>query len=129
MATDFGTDIDCAFGLSPSFQLVTGNTLLAQALMRRLTTPRGGLWYDPNYGFDLRILVGATLTNSQLGALSGMIEVECEKDDRVSSARCALTLANGRMTVAITVTTRTGAFDLTLGVSDVTVELLKVQAV
>jgi hypothetical protein len=66
MATDFGTDISCYPDLDGSFGLVSGFTLIAQDLARRLETPRGGLFYDSNYGTDVRGWVNAAGTPAQI---------------------------------------------------------------
>lgn len=126
MATDFGTDIYQLDDVSSSFALVSGTTALAQALYRRLTTPRGGLFYDPNYGFDVRLLLNASLSDAGYAAIVGMIEAECEKDERVYTARCLLDRTPSAATLTLTITTQTGPFTLTLAVGDVTVELLRV---
>src|SRR5690606_6969920 len=48
LTTDEGLDLD------PSFGLVSGRRALAQAILARLDTPQGALWYDPDYGRDLK---------------------------------------------------------------------------
>ena len=56
MTVDLGTDIStpAALDIDPSFATVSGATCLAQALARRLVTPRGTLLDDAGYGTDLR---------------------------------------------------------------------------
>lgn len=128
MATDYGIDISGTDDVDPTFALVSGNALLAQALYRRLTTPRGGMFYDPNYGFDVRLLLNMSLSDVGLAAIVGMIEGECEKEERVYTARCFLDRTPGAATLNINVQTQLGPFALTLAVSEVTVELLRAEA-
>ena len=125
MATDFGTDISGTFDLDPAFALVSNNAALGQALVRRLITPRGALFYDPNYGFDVRMLQNSTLAPNELSAIAGMIEGECEKDDRVFTARCTLTRTGNAVRIALDIATALGPFALTLAVSAVGVEILR----
>ncbi len=98
-------------------------TAVAQSLARRLSTPRGGLFYDPNYGYDLRSLVGDTMEPSNAAMA---IEAECRKDERVKKVKAEITVVGDSWTIAITGTAKNGeAFALTLGVSQVTITLLK----
>lgn len=63
---DYGTDLSCVVDLDAGLAEVTGNTLLAQALARRLITPRGGLLDDPNYGYDLTQFLNADIGPTDL---------------------------------------------------------------
>ena len=62
-----GNDIDAGGAY------VSGVAALTQALLRRLTTPRGGLFYDPNYGTDIRAWVGETTTPDRVSTLQQQI--------------------------------------------------------
>jgi hypothetical protein len=79
-----GVDVSCYPDLDPLGTLVSGNTALAQAIARRLTTPRGGLFYDTNYGTDLRLYLNEGMTNEAQSRIKAAIESECAKDERVS---------------------------------------------
>jgi hypothetical protein len=68
MATDYGTDISCYPDIDASFGVVSGFTLI-EDLARRLETPRGGLFYDSNYGTDVRGWVNAAGTPAQIATL------------------------------------------------------------
>lgn len=128
MATDFGTDISCYPDLDPLGTLVSGNTALAQAIARRLTTPRGGLFYDTNYGTDLRLYLNEGMTNETQSRIKAAIESECRKDERVSSASAEVTFnfATQTLSVSISLVTASGPFTLTLDVTQLTVSLLTV---
>lgn len=127
MAIDFGTDVDCVDDLDPAFGLVSGTKAVAQALLRRLSTPRGGLFYDPTYGYDLTAFCNADLTDAELFAIGAAIEGECARDERVSRARAAVSFDAAAQTlrIAIDVTSAQGPFALVLAVSAVSVELLE----
>lgn len=122
-----GTDLDVTTDIPLRWNLVTGNKNLGRALARRLSTPRGTLPWDPNYGFDLRGSLNAGLTQTELSQLRGAISSECEKDERVASASADVTYnyATSSLTVNITVTPVTGvAFALILLVTNVSVDVL-----
>jgi hypothetical protein len=51
---------------------------------------------------------------------------ECMKDERVRAAQVTPTLTAGRLSLAVRLTDADGTFRLTLAVTAVTVELLKV---
>ena len=58
---DLGVDVFAVVDLDPAFRLVSGRVAHAQAIARRLGTPRGDLARigdDPDYGTDLRAFVG-----------------------------------------------------------------------
>jgi len=128
MAIDLGTDISCFPDLSPLGTLVTGNTGVAQALARRLTTPRGGLFYDTNYGTDLRLYLNEGMTQEAQSRIKAAVESECRKDERVSSCTADVTFNLAAQTLAVSIAFSTGAgpFSLTLSVTALTVSLLKV---
>lgn len=123
----FGTDISCIDDLDPMFSLVEGNTTLAQAILRRLSTPRGGLLDDASYGYDVRSLLCDESTPQRLAAAKMAIESEVEKDERVLSCDADLdfNFALETLTIRLAATTRTGPFRLVLGVDKVNVELLE----
>lgn len=123
----YGVDISCVDDLDPMFGLVEGNTTLAQAILRRLSTPRGGLLDDADYGFDVRSLLCDESTPARLAAAKMAIESEVEKDERVLSCEATLdfNIALETLTIRLTVTTRSGPFRLVLSVDQVNVELLE----
>lgn len=124
---DFGTDLSCVSDLDPSGAVVTGRALLGEALARRLTTPRGRLIDDPNYGLDLTEYLNADLSQRDVGILGAQIKAECEKDERVVSADVtALVNINGKLTVTIIIDDGDGPFPLVLAVSDVSASILSV---
>lgn len=128
----FGSDFSGVDDLDPTLAFLTGDAdervALAQAIARRLSTPRGGLFYDPAYGYDLRQLISST---SDPTTEEQKIEDECTKDERVKSATVSITvIGHGPQKtwqIEIECTTNDGTkFVFTLSVSSVTVQLLTV---
>lgn len=128
--TDFGTDIGALDDIDASLTVVDDATAFAQALVRRITTPRGGLFYDPAYGYD----VGAAVNSATDPAIIEANAVaELLQDERVDDADVTLTvtdpedqsLTGGKTwTLEVQVTTSEGPFAFTLSVADVTGALL-----
>jgi len=131
---DYGTDISCTDDLNPNLTLVEGTAALAQALQRRLSTPRGRLYRYPDYGYDLRhrVAIEESTSETQRG-----IEAECLKDERAREARATVVLVDtyelaqetgrdiGTMLVTVHVDSSEGDLSFVLNVSTVTVELLE----
>jgi phage baseplate assembly protein W len=126
--TDFGSDISATAELNAAFSLVSGKRAVAEACIRRLTTPRGGLFYAPNYGTDVREMLAARLDATRLGSWRARIESELRKDDRIQSAQAELTLhpETERVVISARVATSEGPFTFTLAASALSVELLTV---
>ncbi|MGK4001098.1 baseplate J/gp47 family protein [Sorangium sp. So ce1036] len=79
----FGVDFDCADDLTELLELASGPKALAQAVYRRLTTPRAALLDAPDYGYDLRELLCRGMTSADLAAIPGIIRSEVTKDERI----------------------------------------------
>jgi hypothetical protein len=130
MATqvDPGTDLSLWPDVDPGGTFISGSLALAQALVRRLTTPRGGLFYDSSYGTDIRQFLSEMIDSSRLGIFQQRIEQEVLQDERVLAASALLTFndATNTMSCSLTVQTANGPFVLTLAVSSVTVTLLQI---
>lgn len=132
--TDFGRDISCTSSLRTA-QFVSGPRLVAEALFRRLTTPRGMLRggdEEANYGKDLTELIGSASTKADAASLEGQVRNEALKDERILSADVVVVrTVDGPATtfnITINATTKEGPFTLTLGVNEVTVQLLGITA-
>ncbi len=122
----FGSDINGFDDLDPRLLFLEEDvdevTALIQAVARRYITPRGGLFYDPSYGLDLRQFISGTFSPAQMEAL---IAAEARKEERVTDCTATVTVAGDVFSVEIRCTASTGAtFDFTLNVSQVTVTLL-----
>lgn len=125
--TDFGSDISCVTDIASDGRTVTGNRVVAEAVARRLLTPRGRLIGDPNYGFDLTQFVNADMSPRDIAGMNAGIVSECLKDERVEASKASTVLDSlGVLTVTIDLTLSTGPFTLVLSVTDVTVTILRV---
>jgi hypothetical protein len=126
---DLGIDIACTDDIDPAFTPVTGTKALAQALVRRLITPRGLLFYDLEYGLDLRAYLNAGIAQGDGFAyrLAAQVEAECLKDERVGTVDAAVTFdaQTEKLTVLLQGTASDGPFRLVLAISAVTVEILR----
>jgi hypothetical protein len=135
MATELGKEVSCTRSLRTG-QYVTGTRLVAEAIFRRLITPRGTLRggeEESNYGLDLASLIGSVRAKSDIAALPAQIEAEIRKDDRVESVSVSVleTTEPNKLrsfTISFAVTTGAGPFTLVVGASAVTVELLGIKA-
>jgi len=132
----YGVDIWCAGALSAG-RLARGRQVVAQALYRRLTTPRGTLRDGDeaaNYGIDLADYVGAIGTDTAIAALPGIVRGELQKDDRVIQIdvdppiveRLASGLLSINLSISAYLTDELDPLGLTVAISDVGVSLLGV---
>jgi len=111
--SEFGIDLDCADDVDPGMREATGEYLLRQDIRWRLSTRRGLLINDPNYGIDLRDLVNADLTEDELAHIPSMVAAELDKDDRIlSPPECTVewdAVAN-ILTISVRLTTANGPY-------------------
>lgn len=109
-------------------RLLGGRANLAAAIARRLITPRGALWYDPTYGFDLREYLKESLTPETIYEIETLTAQECEKDPRVLEAQAEVQeVARGVVRVAVQVATQNGPFRLVLAADEINVIVLEVR--
>lgn len=87
---DFGSDISTVPDLDPAFRPISGQQVLAQALMRRLSTPRGALPFNPDDGLDLNDWLHRGIDTTTLYRLKNAVKAECEKDERVYAVAVSL---------------------------------------
>lgn len=131
--TDYGRDVYCLDSLRTG-RWATGVRVVAQRCYHRLITRRGQLRGgedEADFGYDVAGLVGHT--NKSIAAIQGEIRNELRKDPQVLDAAVTVTrtvAANGSAAYAIEVdcTTDAGPFSLVLAVSDVTVQLVGLEA-
>lgn len=130
-ASPYGQDIDFMNGLNPLLPLLGGLANLGQALAHRLSTPRGGLFYDPGYGTDIRAYLNEAMTAAKAAQLQADVQNELLKDERVQSctAIATFTAAAETLNLTINVISSPGPFILQLAVSAVTVQVLAINPV
>ena len=125
MTGELGSDFSCTDDLDPNWGVVSGTTCLGQALYRRLTTKRGALWYDPNYGTDIRQYLNSS---TPINVIGQAVENECRKDERVEDVEAFVETdaAGETYTIAVRVTAADAPFSLTILATSLTVELLEI---
>lgn len=103
----YGTDVSCAVDVAADAHTVdpTSFTVIGEAVLRRLTCPRGRLPDDPSYGIDVRAFLNRATPQSELNNLEGMIRNELAKDARIESTDVSVTFPppNG-LRIALTIT-------------------------
>ena len=125
--TDFGTCWSCVSDLTMPARMASGFQVVAEAILRRWSTPAGGLIDDPDYGRNLMDLISDDLSPRDIAREQQEAGAEAEKDERVLSCTVALNLdVAGVLNVAASVTTAQGPFTLVASVSAVGVALLSV---
>lgn len=106
----------------------SGGHLVAEAIARRLQTPRGRLIDDPNYGFDLTGSLNDDLSQADIARISASVQGECQKDERVLSASVQASFVTGALIVSILLSLASGPFRLVLAVTAVSVQILQVSS-
>jgi hypothetical protein len=119
----YGQDLDCTTDIDQDLLEVdpSSKTALAQALLRRLSCPRGRLPDDADYGFDLRGMLNRGTDANALRDLAGQIKGEVLKDDRIDGADVTTTYTAQTETLDVTlwvvaVDPALGEFSLTFAV-------------
>ena len=119
-----GTDFAGALDIDPSWREATSaRRALAEAIVRRLTTPLGQLPDYPSYGFDVRGLIGSSLNSSQIRQ---RVRVQCLAEEEVLAAKVTVAAENGgeSITIDIAITDGEGPFALTLAINDLATEAI-----
>lgn len=124
-APDFGTDFSAVDDLDPNMRTISGRQVLKEACARRLSTPRGGLWYAPNYGDDVRRYLNS---NTDPRVIEQTAAAELAQDDRVESVSVSVTFdeEQGTFTLDVALTDAEGPFEFTLAVDSLTAKILGV---
>jgi phage baseplate assembly protein W len=118
----YGSDLSCTDDLSEDWSELDGSDvrLVAEAALRRLTTARGTLLDDPDYGLDLRSFLHRGQTPADLLAMRGAVRSELLKDDRIDDGALTVELIRSgvEIQISISVTASEAPFALTLAVTD-----------
>lgn len=119
----YGTDLACTDELTPTCDEVDPFSVRAigEALYRRITTARGTLPDDLDYGLDVRGFLNRGTTAGDLAQMAGQLRGELQKDDRVDRVSVQVTapaLDTLSVTILVTPVDPTIArFTLTLAVT------------
>jgi phage baseplate assembly protein W len=123
MATEHGYDIDGILSVSRDLRVVNGRKALAVAIGRRLTTPRGSLFYDLSYGHDVRQYLNAP--SQPRGRVEMQVTTEVLKDERVFDAEVtAFSASDEDLEITVLLTDALGPFSLTVTADKLTVQAL-----
>lgn len=124
---DFGTDVRTFPDLDLSFAVISGPRVLGEALGRRLSTPRGALWWARNYGFDVRQCLASKADALTVERWRAQIVDQCQQDERVMAAGVDFTIAADRRSarLSIRVVTSDGVFRYVYAVNALSVTLLE----
>jgi hypothetical protein len=131
----YGQDLDCETDIYEDMREVdpSSRRALAQALLRRLSCPRGRLPDDDDYGFDLRGMLNRGTDATSIRELAGNIKAELLKDDRVEAVDVSTAYTESTKTLdakiwVSAVDPSIGEFSLTLAVTDGAMLLAEVNA-
>lgn len=124
----FGTDLSAVPGLNVG-TYNDGTKNLAEALLRRSISPPGSLFYDADYGVDIREYLLETLDELAIYEIKTLLSRQYLQDPRVVGAQVSvreeLTSVNGkRLKISAVVETQVGVLDLVIAVSNITAEIL-----
>ncbi len=105
-----GSDFETVGGqLLPDMRLMVSVTDEARAFMaaiaRRLTMPRGSLWFDLDAGLSIAEFVA---DNIDPRIAAQQINAECLKDERCARASTDMTVAGNAWTITTTITAQDG---------------------
>lgn len=121
--TNYGTDIT----IGKRVGTISGTRNLLNALVRRLKTPSGGLFYDPSYGEDVRTYLNNQIDTDILDQIRANIKRQIELDERVKNANISLSFNQSAFSLLINlqVTPNVGqTFTLVLSIDKLSVTIL-----
>lgn len=125
--TELGSDFDRTDGdLTPDMRLLESPTDQGIAFMQsqseRLLTKRGALWYDRDYGLDVRRYIA---DDENPAVASNAINRELLKDERCARCPTLITVSGSSWNIVTSPATKDGQiYDLTFAVSASKIELL-----
>jgi len=128
MTVGYGRETWCYGSYQPG-RFASGWQVLAQALYRRLITPRGTLRGEDEstYGLELAGYIGSVGLETATALLPVLIQAEFLKDDRVESVSASVSSAADdtiELEIEVVPVDELEDFTLTLAVSDVETRLL-----
>lgn len=97
-AIGWGRDLSCATDLAASMEEVSGEQLLSDAIVRRLSTARGSLpdtrapgLRDLSYGMDVTSYLHRGVTAQEIRGLAAKVRSEVTKDARIATVSVTVT--------------------------------------
>ena len=88
--------------MDPSYRPIRGRQVVAEMVVRKLTSPPGS-FDDEEWGFDLRDLIGANLTQGEIASLQARVRSELLAEEYIDDASVAITLSEGALVVGVEV--------------------------
>jgi hypothetical protein len=126
---DYGTDISTFPVVDLTFAPISGRRVVAEAIARRLSTPRGTLFWDPQYGTDLRVFLNDDIDPIRTPMeVAIMAKAEAVKDDRVVDAVVFVSFDARARKLSVHIAlelSEADRFEFVLGVDQVTVQILE----
>lgn len=112
-----GSDFAGITDIDKNLSVTAGRFATAQAIARRWMTPRGTLFYDPNYGGGLLTFLNAPTTPTD--QISHVLEAQALLDERILDATVDVTFESetGKLTIRGQLEEDDGPFALTLTAS------------
>lgn len=104
-ASGWGVDLVCITDLDPALAVTDpeSTATLAQAAFHRISTRRGTLPDDPDFGIDVLAFLHAPKTPQDLLAVGGQVSTELQKDDRFSDVLATATYAAPTQTLTLSI--------------------------
>jgi hypothetical protein len=124
--SDYGSDFAGVMDISPTLREVSGARCVAENIASRLVSPRGCLWYAPEYGFDVRQFLSGHLKDS--GPIASGVVDQAEQDERVDSADAKVTFIGENLVIQLSLVLSEGTFEFTLTVDKVSGKILLSEA-
>lgn len=126
-----GADLMVGDDAEPTMRMVSGLALLARDAWHRITTRRGLVLDDEDFGIDITEYLHAAMTPAAIANVETQVAAEIGKDPRVASVTAVLRQDGpNAFTIVIRGTAITDeAFDLVGAVADVRPRLLSINGV
>lgn len=125
---DYGLTFRAGTDLDPTLRIISGPSAMALLCLRRLYTPAGTLPSDPNaITVDVRTFLSKGMRSGDVGIIQAQCVQALLDDERIFDVTvvAALDPSFSSLTLTIHGTGAEGPFSLTLGVTSLTVEILR----
>ena len=128
MSTDYGSDISCTDDIEATISDIGSARIMPQVVLRRITTKRNTLLSAPDETtIDIRDFMGAGITTGELRRIKAAVTGALIADPRISAVDSSFTFDTQTeiLECSLRGNGAGGSFDLTVGVSSLTAEILK----
>jgi hypothetical protein len=119
---DLGSDFGGVLDVYSSLAAVSGRQCHAEAILRRWTTPHGSLFYDFDYGHDVRQYISGSVP--PVNIIASQLVAEALKDERTQDCNVTVTFIGEALTIKGVISDAAGPFRLTVNISKLTTQLL-----